>query len=68
MAARSTMQRQAALRQKAFEDIHATASRKPPVKLSAGSAARGLVRGAKKTRKIHKRVTRHRVKPFRWHV
>jgi hypothetical protein len=60
------MQRAAALRAKAFEDAHATGGRSP-MKLSAGSAARGVVKGAKKARKIRKRVTR-RVKPFKWHV
>jgi hypothetical protein len=61
------MQRQAALRRKAFEDVHATGGRSP-MKLSAGSAARGVLTGAKKARKVHKRITRHRVKPFKWHV
>jgi hypothetical protein len=62
------MQRAAAVRAKGWQDTHPAAGQSRVVKVTARSAAGSVVRGVKKARKAHKRVTRHRVKPFRFHV
>lgn len=62
--ARTAMQRQASLREKAFGDTHVTADRPS---FSPRRAAGGVRKGAKRVRRLHKRFTRP-VKTFRWHI
>jgi hypothetical protein len=59
------MQRQAAIRAKAFGDVRGAGVRRSATAGQLlGATARAGVKGVRKARK----VSRRKVKPFRWHV